>query len=53
MYCIIYFIFVIYEYINLLILYYSLKKFEKFEKKNFLDFMYKIFVKKLFYLKES
>lgn len=54
MYCTIYLIFAIYEYINLSILYHSLKKLEKSKKKkNLLDFMYEISAKKPFNLKES
>lgn len=53
MYCTIYLIFAIYEYINLSILYHSLKRLEKSKKKNLLDFMYKISAKKPFRLKES
>lgn len=54
MYCTIYLIFAIYEYINLSVLYHSLKKLEKSKKKKILkDFMYKISAKKPFHLKES
>lgn len=53
LYCTIYLIFAIYKYINLSILYHILKKLEKSQKKNLLDFMFKISAKKPFNLKES